>query len=148
MGGARRVTAECVFIDPIADIAVFGAPDTQERDEEAQAYEKLTGEAAFKIGKLPRQRARRWPPVSSEAHMLTLDNEWFVCRIERSGAMLWFDQAAQPVVGGMSGSPIVLPDGSAVGVVCTSEESHSGGREGGPGPTLSAHLPGWLLHAS
>jgi hypothetical protein len=65
-----------------------------------------------------------------------------------NGGPLWFDQATQPVIGGMSGSPMVLPDGSAVGVVCTSENSHSGGREGGPNPMLSAHLPGWLLEAA
>lgn len=59
-------------------------------------------------------------------------------------APLWFDRAAQPVMGGMSGSPIVLPDGGVVGVVCTSEEG-GGGREGGPNPMLSVHLPGWLL---
>jgi hypothetical protein len=76
--------------------------------------------------------------------MLSLDGEWFSCRVMSNGGPLWFNQADQPVIGGMSGSPIVLPDGSAVGVVSTSEEN-SGGREGGPNPMLAAHLPGWLL---
>jgi hypothetical protein len=146
LGGKRNVTAQCVFLDPIADIAVFGTPDTQDRYKEARAYEELTGEAAFKIGKLPHQKsARKWPPPSSEAYMLSLDGEWFPCRVMCPGDSLWFEQAAQPVIGGMSGSPIVLPDGSAVGVVSTSESSHSGGREGGPNPMLAANLPGWLL---
>jgi hypothetical protein len=35
----RSVSAECVFIDVIADIAVFGAPDMQDRGKEAEAYE-------------------------------------------------------------------------------------------------------------
>jgi hypothetical protein len=77
--------------------------------------------------------------------MLSLDGEWFKCRVRSMGRSLWFDQAAQPVIGGMSGSPIVLPDGGAVGVVCVSEDSHARGREGGPNPLLAANLPGWLL---
>jgi Trypsin-like peptidase domain len=164
LGGKRRVSAECAFLDPIADIAVFGSPDTQDRYEEAQAYEELTGEMAFKIGKLslPRQRSRtrsmtvngkrrpiklKTPPGSanSEARMLSLDGDWFTCRLTSNGGPLWFDQAAQPVISGMSGSPIVLPDGAAVGVVCVSENGHSSGRTGGPNPMLAAHLPGWLL---
>lgn len=164
LGGERRVWAECLFMDPIADIAVFGAPDAYER---AAAYEALTGHVAFRIGKLDFSRRRKslgktlitvdgerrevtLPPPAflgtafSEAHMLSLKGEWFTCRIMSSGGALRFDRAAKPVVGGMSGSPIVLPDGSAVGVVCTSEEG-GGGREGGPNPMLTAHLPGWLL---
>jgi hypothetical protein len=35
--------------------------------------------------------------------------------------------------------------GSAVGVACLSDDAHAGGREGGPNPMLTAHLPGWLL---
>lgn len=151
LGGRRRVSAECVFLDPIADIAVFGAPDTQERYEEAQAYEALTSEAAFKIGKLSRRprtiASAITPPgfAASEARMLSLDGEWFACRVISQGGGLWFDQAKQPAIGGMSGSPIVLPDGAAVGVVCVSESGHSSGRTGGPNPMLAAHLPGWLL---
>jgi Trypsin-like peptidase domain len=152
LGGRRRVSAECVFLDPIADIAVFGTPDAQERYEEAQAYEALTGEAALKIGKLSRRprtiAGAITPPgfAASEARMLSLDGEWFACRVMSQGGGLWFDQAKQPVIGGMSGSPIVLPDGAAaVGVVCVSESGHSSGRTGGPNPMLAAHLPGWLL---
>jgi hypothetical protein len=90
------------------------------------------------------------PPSSlleaeSEARMLSLSGEWFTCRVKSLGRTLWFDRAEQPVVPGMSGSPIVLPDGSAVGVACLSEDAHAGGREGGPNPMLAAHLPGWLL---
>jgi hypothetical protein len=77
--------------------------------------------------------------------MLSLNGEWFKCRVKSMGRTLWFEAAEHPVIGGMSGSPIVLPDGSAVGVVCLSEDSHAAGREGGPNPMLTAHLPGWLL---
>ena len=41
LGGERTVAAECVFVDPIADIAVLGAPDVQALWEEAEAYDAL-----------------------------------------------------------------------------------------------------------
>ncbi len=145
LGGKRRVWAECLFMDPIADIAVFGAPDTQELYEQAAAYEALTEHVALRIGKLDFSRRREGPrtvsftvdgerrditlppsslrEAESEARMLSLANEWFSCRVASRGRSLWFNQAAQPVVGGMSGSPIVLPDGGVVGVVSTSRDT-------------------------
>jgi hypothetical protein len=39
----------------------------------------------------------------------------------------------------MSGSPIVTPGGTAIGVVSTGA---------GPNPQLVAHLPGWILRSA
>jgi hypothetical protein len=36
------VCAECLFADPVADIAVIGPPDDQQFPEEADAYDELT----------------------------------------------------------------------------------------------------------
>ena len=58
-------------------------------------------------------------PASSDARMLSLDGEWFGHRIVSFGRMLWVEAAAQPIKGGMSGSPIILPDCGVVGVLCT-----------------------------
>jgi hypothetical protein len=58
---------------------------------------------------------------------------------------LWIADVTQPIQGGMSGSPVLLAEGAAIGVVCTSESALSGDREGGPNPELLAALPGWLL---
>jgi hypothetical protein len=41
IGKRRKVSAECLFIDPIADIAVLGSPDDQAFFTEAAAYEAL-----------------------------------------------------------------------------------------------------------
>src|SRR5215813_7310413 len=38
---APRVWAECLFADPIADIAVLRSPDGQELSDEADAFEEL-----------------------------------------------------------------------------------------------------------
>ena len=45
---------ECVFVDPIADVAVLGTPDNQGFDKEAEAYDAVV-KATFPlpIGDLP-----------------------------------------------------------------------------------------------
>jgi hypothetical protein len=57
------------------------------------------------------------------------------------GRALWISHAAEGIRGGMSGSPIVGPDGRAIGVVCTASGVIKPGqpdtddlREGGPKP--------------
>jgi hypothetical protein len=52
---------------------------------------------------------------------------------------------AQPIVGGMSGSPVISPDGHAIGICCASGQSDDGQFEGGPNPRLLSNLPGWIL---
>jgi hypothetical protein len=39
------VSAECLFVDPIADIAVIGKPDYELFGEEAQRYQELMSQA-------------------------------------------------------------------------------------------------------
>ena len=41
IGGENTVSGECLFVNPVADIAVLGCPDSQERYEEATAYDAL-----------------------------------------------------------------------------------------------------------
>jgi len=152
LDGSRNVWAECVFVDPIADLAVFGEPDAGTFGDEWEAHVKLIDQTKpFALGKLRFERPiHRLPDgttipgnaeATSEALMLSLDGEWFSCRITSFGRSLWIENAMQPIQSGMSGSPIILPDGSAVGVVCVSVV---GKREGGPNPALFANLPVWL----
>jgi hypothetical protein len=42
LGSEPTVCAECLFADPVADIAVLGSPDNQMLWEQAQAYEALS----------------------------------------------------------------------------------------------------------
>ena len=74
LGGKRHVTAECVFLDAIADIAVFGAPDAQEEAYKAEAYEALTGEVAFKIGKMPARQKNTRPAYASSLGPISATN--------------------------------------------------------------------------
>ncbi len=49
---------------------------------------------------------------------------------------------------GMSGSPVLLGDGSAIGVVCVASGANPRlYTEGGPNPRLMTNLPGWCLRA-
>jgi len=144
------VWAECIFVDPIADLAVLCEPDNQELSAEAEAYQRLIGEAVpFNLGRLrftrPRGAAGPRQAVSG-ARMLSLDGDWFTCAIRSLGRSLLIEDATQPIRSGMTGSPIILPDGSAVCVVCISSGSSCADhREGGPNPLLFANLPAWLV---
>jgi hypothetical protein len=91
------VWAECLFADPIGDIAVLGSPDGQELNEEAAAYEALTDDAM----PLAIAAAAR----DGEVWLLSLGGTWFQCNARHNGGALWIFDAADNIVGGMSGSP-------------------------------------------
>jgi hypothetical protein len=132
LGGDRNISGECVFIDPVAGLAVFGEPDNQAFALEAMRYQALIEAVTpFPLGKL---RAG-----SNDAMVLSLNDKWFPCRVEKWGHSLWIADAAQPIRDGMFGSPIILPDGGVVGVVCVAD---------GPNPALFACLPAWLASAA
>lgn len=67
LGGKRQVWAECLFVDPIADIAVFGTPDTQDLYEQADAYDELTQQSAFRLGELHYPQTRGAAPRAKRA---------------------------------------------------------------------------------
>ena len=139
LAGGPLVWAECVFADPVADIAVLAEPDGQAFFDQAEAYEALTESvSAIEIAEAPPQ---------GPGWLLTLDGASACCLVRHFGGPLWIDDAASPIMGGMSGSPIVDASGAAIGVVCCSggsadQPQHT---EGGPNPRLLDCLPGWLL---
>jgi hypothetical protein len=133
-GEMPRAWAVCRFVDPIADIAVLGSPDAPYADD----YKALMAAATvLPIGDALRHPVNFWAP----ARLLSLDGRWFSCTIRHYGGPLWITHAAERVLAGMSGSPIVAEAGTAIGVVCAITSP----REGGPNPRLSDNLPGWLL---
>jgi Trypsin-like peptidase domain len=160
LGRKPKVAAECLFVDPVADLAVLCSPDSQELSEEADAYDALVeaavplaiGTLSFTIPRHSLPDGTEFPgqaEAESEAWLLALNGHWFRCRVKSiEGRSLHISDAAEDIRGGMSGSPIVAPDGRAIGIVCISggldgnrEDAH---REGGPNPFLPANLPGWL----
>ena len=130
----QPVTAECLFVDPVADIAVLGAPDGQSRYEEHDAYYDL-------INTLSGLHVSD-PPEQSSGWLLGLDGQWFSCTIENFDGSLAISDASAAIDGGMSGSPILADDGTAIGTVCSSD---GGGASSFGQPCLTYNLPGWLL---
>jgi hypothetical protein len=132
LGGKRTVWAQCLFVDPVADIAVLGQPDTQALSEEADAYDELIGTLApLPVADAPKQgvklqtlpgvggrshQIKRSTPGEGAAFVLSLDGQWHEGKVERRGNLLSF-KPRNLFVGGMSGSPILNTDGAAIGVV-------------------------------
>jgi hypothetical protein len=148
-GSARRHAnrlAECMFADPIADIAVLGAPDTQDLYDEANAYEELMASStALTIADAPKMRRDRVQqfgdysfkvdePGRGSARVLSLDGEWIQCSVLRRGN--WLSSEKRGLFArGMSGSPILSMDGRAIGLISTGDR----------GPVLSENLPAWFF---
>jgi hypothetical protein len=149
MAGKPDVWAECLFADPIADIAVLGSPDNQGLAEQAAAYEELvTPLKPLPIAAMPRTEYE----ASCSAWLLSLEGEWFGCRAQCIGnGPLWVTESTEPIRGGMSGSPIITDGGKAIGVVSCAAESEDGtalcASQSRPvkNPRLTRDLPGWLL---
>jgi hypothetical protein len=144
LDSAPTVGCECLFVNPIADVAVVGVPDTQTFSDEADAYSALLENATpFRITEAP-EKARGF--------LLSLEGEWFGCQVqwmERIDGPLWVSKPAQPIEGGMSGSPIVSETGNAIGIVAASviEKGKDAATDefGASNPRLMRDLPLWLL---
>lgn len=147
LGGKPAVWAECLFVNPIADIALLGSPDNQALSEEADAYEELVASAtplaiadAPKMGRERKQLPYGYDlfevdtPGRGSAYLLSLDGEWLKCTVTRRGPGLSVEDEGL-VAGGMSGSPIMSMDERAIGLVST----------GGLNPVLRDNLPAWFF---
>ncbi len=146
LGSAPTVACECLFINPIADVAVLGVPDTQTFSDEADPYRALLEYATpFRITEAPE---------NGRGFLLSLEGEWVRCQVEwkeRIDGPLWVSKLAQSIEGGMSGSPIVSENGNALGIVAASvmEKGKDGATDefGASNPRLTRDLPLWLLRA-
>lgn len=108
------ILAECLFVDPVADIAVLGGPDSQAFYDEACAFDELVDDVpALTIA----------AANDGQAWMLSLKGVWSPCALHVPGAKHWAAgidvKGYMPgIAAGMSGSPILSPTGEAVGVIC------------------------------
>jgi hypothetical protein len=120
LGREPAVWAGCLFVDPVADVAVLGSPDNQEFFKEAKAYEELVES----VTPIPIADA----PSEGEAWLLSLDANWFRCSAEYiNDGPLWLSDLEQPMVGGMSGSPIIAEDGKAIGIATLGDPDNKPG---------------------
>jgi hypothetical protein len=140
-----KVWATCVFVDPIADIALL-SPPKHDLFEEWEAYLALTEDRPTMV--------IAEAPKSGTAWLLTLEGRWSKCEIVKHGPSLEIKNAKDGIRGGMSGSPILREDGKAISLVSMSSLATNLGEaveaerictEGGPSPCLTENLPSWLF---
>jgi hypothetical protein len=142
-GAKNKVWSECLFADPVADIAVLGCPDEQNLQEEAAAYHSLTDNVpALTIAKA--RSVRGW--------LLALDGaSWIPTTIRVVSDIYGTTLSIGPPEAGMSGSPILNNAGQAVGIVAVGPKTvpPSGERlineEAGPQPILMRDLPARIV---
>ena len=142
IGAEPKVWTECLFANPVADIAVLGPPDDQELGDEAEAYEALVESVTpFSISDAPEQ---------GQVWLLSLERKWFSCETSSAtwvNGPIWLTTHPKNIQGGMSGSPIVSDSGAAVGVITLGSNMKDIGPNSGPNPRLVRDLPGWLSYA-
>jgi hypothetical protein len=137
LGEKPSVTAECLFYDPVSDLAVLGPPDDQELSEHFDAYEDFTE----LLTPVPMADTE----ASGEAWLLSLENVWFRGRFERINmGPLWLTEFEGKILGGMSGSPVLNSAGAAIGVVNLGDNNPSAASDD-PQTALYRNLPGFML---
>ncbi len=155
IGGALTLWAECVFVDPIADLAVLMTPDGQASEDSYNAsvdYEEfMEHRPTLRIGPIVTGAC----PVS----LLTIDGVWQRCTAEPGRPALGYKlPRALTLVGattgnapGCSGSPILTDDSFVIGLVSvgsistnTAGERTINSKQHGQ-PMLATNLPPWLL---
>ncbi len=131
---------ECLFADPIADVALLGEPDSQVLYDECVQYcefiEAIPPLAFGETVQVPPEAVK----VDEAVQILDLAGEWRKVLGEhyrrvagyRDGGIFADDFDFAP---GMSGSPILNGEGDVVGLVSTD----------GTCPRLPRALPVWLL---
>lgn len=164
LGNEPTVWCECVFADPVSDIAVLAEPDNQILSEKAEAYKALVeaavpipvaepssepiAEEVARLASLGITATANYATRECPAFLLTLDNVWRPCTVRhRLNGMLTILGFKEGIARGMSGSPILAENGAAIGLMCLGTGGPGDDRpsEGGPQPWLMGNLPGWLL---
>jgi hypothetical protein len=136
--------AECLFVDPIADLAVLGEPD-REAGYDQRAYTALVeGCAAVPVGTIT-------STAPCPAWLLIRAGRWECCSVyvnelDRASALIVVG-ATEGNRPGTSGSPIITSGGCAVGIVSVGAERdlHPPGGPVPANPRLASCLPAWLL---
>lgn len=141
LGGKSSIATECLFVDPIADLAVLGEPNV----ECEELAEVEWDDFLEKTGSLDVSFWRNELPTS--AWILSLDGQWSSCLARQSidGSGLWIKGVNGGVQAGMSGSPILDDRGKVLGLIAVGGGDAESRTEGGPHPSLRQNLPLWLV---
>ncbi len=142
LGEPPHVWAECAFVDPVGDVAVLMAPDYEPLPEQYEAWCEFIERRCFALPAAAPPRAE-----SFQGYMLSLENQWIPCDVEKQKYVRRFTVADSSggIKGGMSGSPIIDQVGNAVGVLSTGIITDKVASETHGQPCLVEHLPAWLI---
>ena len=127
-----RLPCECMFVDPIADVAVLGAPEVGEAQWDAY-YELIEASGALQLEVLN-------DDAETDVWIPALTEDWVSCLARLyPRALVLKNLPSRSIAPGMSGSPIVTAAGAAVGVISISS--------GGPtyAVSLQQSLPAWMV---
>jgi hypothetical protein len=137
IGDNKKITVECLFADPVGDIAILGEPDGESLYDECDRYREF----AEAISPIKIRKSRK---ANSGEKVWVLDlagkllpatvTEVLPRKFLLSGVT--FD-------GGMSGSPVLSDDGFAVGLAAISEDDERNTDQ--QSIHLPIHLPGWFF---
>ena len=134
--GEPTVWAQCCYVDPVSDIAVLAEPDDQMMWHKSDAYTELFNHVPPLVIREAVNQEPLW--------LLGLDGEWFRSKAQVT-RRIWLYEATRPILGGMSGSPLLGEDGKAVGILCVAAGTEDKPvTEGGPNACLANHLSCWL----
>lgn len=133
LGDEPSITVECLFVDPVADVAVLGEPDGGILWDEAEAYHAFVEDREGLSIALEQNAALRGEQERMGA-WFTLEGKWVHHRLDVTARWVLTSERAKA---GMSGSPIILDTVRRTVVsVVSSNELH---------PRLATALPAWLL---
>jgi hypothetical protein len=164
LGRKPLVWADCLFVDPTADLAVLGGPHGS--SEQLRAFEMLVGKAEpLRLGTATfrklRRRVQKWrneelqrtldwqrcgkssisppgaprPKIETDAYVRLLNGKWRATRAVTEMTGIKFKEEKDITKSGMSGSPILDETGAVIGIVGISGKSSQ---------ATVLCLPGWM----
>ena len=128
------ITVECLFVDPVSDLAVLGPPDREKLSDKYEGYRGLVmRRPTLPIAPL-RQTAIR--SRGAAGWLLSIDGAWVSCKVRQRNGTLSME-TAEAFAAEMLGSPILNARGVAIGAISYTVHPH-----------LCDRLPAWLARAA
>ena len=127
LGDEPTIAVECIFADPIADVALLWGPGEQVLHEEREAWRNFIKRPALEFAPITPTPVR-----PTTVRLLDLTGEWYEVDLQSTHTSLF---GSFNMKGGMSGSPFLDGDDMVVGLVSIDRTC----------PRLPHTLPLWVV---